>query len=117
MSRRLAENGKLPWFPFHVDRFQSSRAVRRMSAEEVGIYILLLVEEWDSRAPLPTRGADLEDICHRADVADIRRVLRLCFKRTKDGWVNEVLENIRAEQENRHEKRVEAGKKRKQANA
>ena len=112
----MPKNDKLPWFPFHVDRFLASRAVRRMSAEEVGIYLLLLIEQWVSEASLPTRGADLERICHYAQLSKIRRVLRLCFKKTADGWKNEVLESIHAEQKLRHSRRVEAGKKQKQPN-
>ena len=32
----------LPWFPLYASQFLGSRRVRRFSAEQVGIYILLL---------------------------------------------------------------------------
>ena len=111
----MPDNGKLPWFPFHVDRFHASRKVQRMSAEQVGIYLLLLLEEWD-RGPLSTKGVDLEAVCHGASIPEIRRVLRLCFRKTEGGWVNDVMEEIRTDQVERHRKRVEAGKKPKKTN-
>ena len=108
----MADNGRLPWFPFYVDRFMGSRKVQRMSAEQIGIYMLLLIEEWDSDAPLPTRGDDLVSICQGAPVVEIRNVLRLCFEKRKSGWTNKALEDIRRAQAAKHKRRVEAGKKR-----
>ena len=99
---------RFPWFPFHVDRFTGSRVVRRMSSEQVGIYLLLLCEEW-VRGPLPTSTEDLEVITP-SDVSEVRVVLRKCFRRTPDGWVNETLEGIRSEQQEKATTRSRAGK-------
>lgn len=86
-----------------------------MCAEQVGIYLLLLLEEWD-KGPLPTRGGDLTEICQGADVAEIRRVLRLCFRKNEHGWVNDPIEEVRRNQQAKHERRVEAGRKGGEAN-
>ncbi len=106
----MTGNGRLPWFPLYVDRFLGSRKIKRMSAERVGIYFLLLIAEWDE-GPLPSNPEDLDYICNGADLSEIRAVLRLCFRRTPDGWVNDVLEEIRISQTKRHNRRVEAGRK------
>lgn len=92
----MTTNGRLPWFPFYVERFLGSRRVRRMSAEQVGIYVLLLTEEWD-KGPLPDDDDDLAFI-GRSGVENVRRILGWCFQKTDAGWVNDVLEDIRSKQ-------------------
>ncbi len=107
-----AENGtgKLDWFPFYADRFLGSRKVRRMTAKQVGIYTLLLVEQW-SGGPLPDDDEELR-LMGKAPAREVRRVLQLCFDQAEDGrWTNAVLEDIRAASIERHERRVAAGRK------
>jgi len=106
----IASNGKLPWFPFYPSRFIGSRRVRRMSAEDVGIYILLMIDEW-KHGPLTSNGDDLTWVCNGADIKAVRRVLRQCFEKTPAGWVNPELEEIRKAQLERHKRRVSAGRK------
>lgn len=101
--------GKLPWFPFYVDRFHASRKVRGMTAEQVGIYLLLMTEEW-SQGPIPDDDIELADI-GRAPSQTVRSVLAKCFYLTEDGWANDALEEIRAEQENKADVRSRAGRK------
>lgn len=104
-----AANGKMPWFPFYVDRFLGSRKVRRMSAEQVGIYTLLLAEQW-SGGPLPDDDEELA-FMGKGDADMVRKVLKACFHKNSDGcWSNPVLEEIRDEQMERHQAAVVAGK-------
>ncbi len=106
----IAGNGKLPWFPFYPGRFIGSRRVRRMSAESVGIYILLMSDEW-KHGPLTSNGEELSYICNDAEIKVVREVLRKCFVKTEFGWVNPELEEIRKAQLERHKRRVRAGRK------
>lgn len=101
---------RLPWFPFYVDRFHASRKVRGMTAEQVGIYILLMTEEW-SQGSIPDDDIELADI-GRAAPETVRAVLAKCFDRDAEGmWINHALEEIRAEQENKADVRSRAGRK------
>ena len=106
----MSGNSKLPWFPFYTDRFTGSWSVRQMSAEQVGVYMLLLVHEW-SHGPIPSNGDKLTVICHGADVRVVRSVLRMCFEKRRGGWINKALEDVRKAQLERHKRRVAAGKK------
>lgn len=101
---------KLPWFPFWVDRFHASKWVRRMSAEQVGVYLLLLAEQWDSGA-IVDDDEELSYIC-RVSVGDVRVVLGWCFDLNEDGmWINAALAEIRQTQESKHKRLSEAGKR------
>lgn len=95
------------WFPFYIDRFLTSKRVRRMNAEQVGVYCLLLMEQWDNHA-IGDDDADLALVA-RADVGVVRNVLSTCFRKTRKGWVNAELEEIRAEQLGRVQKLSRAG--------
>lgn len=98
----------LPWFPCFPKDFLDDRRTKRMDAEQVGVYWLLLMDEW-SNGPLPDVDDELEAI-GRASIASVRQVLERCFKKTHAGWENKKLEAIRAEQYAKHAKRVHAGK-------
>ncbi len=100
---------KLTWFPLYVDDWLNSRKVRRMDAGYVGIYILLLCEQWQG-GPLPDDDGDLMFLA-RAEIEDIREVLEQCFTKTDGRWANERLTEIHAEQIKKHDRRVEAGRK------
>ena len=99
----------LAWFPFYVDRFLSSRRTRTMTAEQVGIYLLLLCEQWDKGA-VPDVPAEIEDIT-RADRSQAEAVLQRCFTLTEHGWQNDAMEDIRAEQEAKSARLAEAGRR------
>lgn len=95
------------WLPLYVDRFLASKRVRRMNAEQVGVYFLLLLEQWDN-GPIGDVDDDLE-LIGRAPVDTVRHVLNACFKMTKKGWRNDVLEDVRSEQHERAERLRRAG--------
>uniref|UniRef100_A0A6H2A3Y8 DUF1376 domain-containing protein n=1 Tax=viral metagenome TaxID=1070528 RepID=A0A6H2A3Y8_9ZZZZ len=96
---------ELQWFPLYVDRFMGSRKVQRMTADMVGGYLLLLVDEWRN-GPIPT--SDAARISRLPDAVAMR-LLSDCFTETTEGWVNDALEEVRAEQESRAEQRRHAG--------
>jgi len=99
----------LPWFPFYVSRFLGSRRVRRMSTEQIGIYLLLLCEQWEGGA-IPNNDADLVRFTNTS-ASNARTVLQQCFSLTSEGWLNPELVEIQVEQEVRRDKRVSAGSK------
>jgi len=99
---------ELPWFPCFPKDFHSSRKTKGMDAEQVGIYWLLLMDEWEN-GPLPDDDVELATIA-RSEPATIRDVLGMCFSLTRDGWKNTKLEKIRCEQHEKHAKRVRAGR-------
>ena len=102
MSERLA------WFPMYAGRFLTSRKVRQLNAEGVGVYILLLCEQWDG-GPLPDDIKKLSSmVCSEEHVT--QSVLDLCFTLAKRGWVNKRLEEIHKEQQAKADKRSRAGR-------
>lgn len=95
------------WFPLYLDRFLTSKRVRRMDAQQVGVYFLLLCEQWDN-GPIGDDEADLMLVA-RAEIPIIREVLQACFKLRKKGWINDTLEEIRKEQQGKLTRRSIAG--------
>ena len=89
-------SGGLPWFPFEVMKWLTSRKRRRLTWAQQGIYVLLLCEEWDG-GPLTSDTAELARSIG-ADHGDVIAVLSACFNETPKGWVNGVLEDVRTEQ-------------------
>ncbi len=105
----------LEWFPLYVNRFLNSRRLRRMAAEYIGIYTLLLCESWEG-GPLPDDDESLAFL-GRCNASDARAVLEQCFSLGEEGWTNPELEQIRAEQTEKRDRLVEAGRKGGQARA
>ena len=101
---------RLDWFPFYVDRFMGSRKVRRMTTEQVGVYLLFMLEQW-GEAPLPDDMEELRDIAKGASEESVQRVLALAFKKVRGGYVNEALEAVRGEQLKRAGSRRRAASK------
>ena len=99
---------KLPWFPMNALDFQNSRTVRRMTSAQVGIYVLLLCEEWAS-GPLPDELSFLATVGKGTEKA-IQQILNQCFIKRDEGWINLRLEEVRTEQENTYNQRVRAGR-------
>ena len=77
-----------------------------MSSEQVGIYLLLLCEEW-ARGPLSDEDLGL---ITPSEIPEVREVLKKCFRETPEGWINDTLEEVRAEQQEKAAKRSRAGK-------
>lgn len=98
-----------PWFPLYPDDFHGSRKTKTMNATQVGIYWLLLMDEWRN-GPLPNDDVELAMI-GRESCGKVRAVLDKCFTLGPNGWTNKRLEKIRAEQEEKREKRVSAGRR------
>ena len=99
----------LEWFPLYVSQFLNSRRLRRMDAKQIGIYILLICEEWEG-GPLPDEDTELAFL-GRCTPSDARTVLERCFTLTDAGWINPELEEIREEQEEKRSKYAEAGRR------
>ena len=99
----------LEWFPLYVNRFLNSRRLRRMSAECIGIYTLLLCESWEG-GPIPDDDSGLAFL-GRCTASDARAVLERCFSLTSEGWISPELEEIRAEQTEKRNRLAEAGRK------
>lgn len=104
--------GEFDWFPLYPRNFLTSRKVKRMSNEEVGIYAKLLFNQWiDGSIP-----DDIEELanmcgCQKDVMTKAWQRLSACF--TEDGGgglYNEFLEEVREEQKDRSEKRSRAGK-------
>lgn len=103
---------KLQWFRFFPQDFLGSRKVKAMTTEEVGYYIKLLCLEWEG-GPLPT---DIREMAILLGVST--RAMRKawdgvakCFIETDEGYINERLEKVRAEQLEFVEKKRIAGAK------
>lgn len=97
----------LPWFPFYVDDYLTSRKVRRLTWAQKGVYQMMMAEQWKG-GPLPEAAEIAEMI--EADESDVMRVLSVCFTDTNDGWINERLEEVRAEQDNKRAAKSRAGR-------
>lgn len=100
---------EMPWFPMWAADFTNSRQVRTMSPEEVGVYVLLLCSEWMD-GPIPKDEEMWPGLTNGADNAIALRVLMRSFCETDEGWVNERLERVRAEQNERTEQYSKAGR-------
>lgn len=108
-------SGLLSWFPFYVDRFRASRRARRMEAEQVGVYLLLMCEQWE-HGPIPDDDGELAFV-GRAELSVVRGVLEACFDLTAAGWINGRLARVKVEQEAKLGRRKGAASKRWKGNA
>jgi uncharacterized protein YdaU (DUF1376 family) len=100
----MSEN--LDWFPLYWRRFLLGTA--KMKAEEIGAYMLLLIHQWE-KCFVPLDEAEIEEIA-KLPVKKLSRVLKK-FSRTEDGYQNEFLEEVRAEQYTKLAKSSGRGKK------
>lgn len=81
-----------------------------LSPAEHGVYLLLLMA-FVARGPLRD---DLNRLCRiaaGADPEDVRQILERYWVRTESGWVNGKMQRVLSVQEEKHRKRVEAGRK------
>lgn len=104
----MADN--LPWFPLYVQDILTSRTVKAMPHKEVGCYFLLLCHEWDGGA-LPTDMRELGALIGLPAPAmkKVWETVGECFVETDQGYINERLEGIRADQIERFGQRSKAG--------
>lgn len=103
------DSGRFPWFPFMAQDFLTSRKVRAMTPEAVGVYVLLLCNQWEGGA-LPHDESELSRMANGAPPNVVRTVLERCFNDVGTGFENARLENIRNEQIERRNKHVLAGR-------
>lgn len=104
--------GEFDWFPMYPRHFLTSRKVKRLNNEEVGIYLKLLLSQWLDGS-LPNNMEDLANICGCQESVMTKSWQRLsdCFTEADNGSLyNEFLEEVREEQRDRYEKRSRAGK-------
>lgn len=100
----MAED-KLEWFPLYWQRM--TIGTLQMSAEEIGAYMLLLIHQWD-KGFVPANEKDLRKIS-RVSIKKLEKVLKK-FEKFGDKLVNDTLEIIRIEQEEKASKRSNSGK-------
>ena len=96
------------WFPLYVSDMLNSRKVRKMQAEEFGIFMFLLIEQWVG-GPLPDDEQDLAEM-GRSPWVLVKVVLQAQFVLTDLGWVNERLVEIWEEQDSKRKRASRAGK-------
>lgn len=96
------------WFPLYVADILTGRKTRRMDAEQIGIFMLLLCEQWIG-GPLPN---DQEELAHmgRAPWERVEPILQVGFILNDKGWVNERLVEIWMEQKGKRHAASRAGK-------
>jgi uncharacterized protein YdaU (DUF1376 family) len=100
-----------PAFQFYVKDWRSSRAVQRMSFAQRGMYLELLLEQWE-RVVLPDDPDVIADLIG-GSAAEWRRawpVLRRNFVTIEGGMQNLRLEEARARQQRFREQQSERGK-------
>ena len=84
---------RLAWYRWFPRDFRESRRTRQLTPDQRRLYREMLDEEW-IEGPLPLDPAVIAAIIV-AEIADVRRVLEVCFKQSGTGWRNERLERER----------------------
>jgi hypothetical protein len=116
MQRPYEEN-HLFWFPFHVNEWLASRAVRFMKDYEKGWYISLLVESWPQAGTLPDdrdllwkmAGAQSQEFFERHGSGVLSEFER-CEIDGTPCLISPRLAALYAKQDNKYRKQVEAGR-------
>ena len=99
----------LPWFPFYASDWLTAKKVRRLTWSQRGVYATLLAEQWVGGA-LPCDHTEVAALVG-ATPDDVRAVLDACFFPAVEGWKNERLEEVRAEQAAKSSALAKAGRK------
>ena len=70
----------LDWFPFYYKDFTLSKKVRRMTHEQKGAYLSLLIEAWsDPSCSLPIRSSELHTLINWTGSEKDFELVRACF--------------------------------------
>jgi uncharacterized protein YdaU (DUF1376 family) len=102
---------KLAWFPLFPQDFMGDPKVQLLDATTVGAYFLLLCCQW-LEGGLPDDDAKLASWSKSGERwPEIRDDVLQFFDKTAGGYVNARLEEIRAEQQERHSALSEGGRK------
>lgn len=80
-----------------------------MTPEEVGVYVLLLCNQW-ADGVLTDDMAALSRLANGADPKTVLAVLERCFEKGPEGWSNGRLKAVKEEQIERRQAKVRAGK-------
>lgn len=107
MEQKMAGT-HLEWFPLYVADLMASKAYAIMTNEQFGMYVKLLMREW-ADGPLPTDAQALLRLCS-GNAQALPTVLQW-FRETPDGYVNDNLEALRQDQEDRLKAASEKGRK------
>jgi len=90
-----------PWLAFYPTDYLAD--TRDLSAEEHGVYCVLLMESW-CRGPLPDDLDRLRRMAAGAQAQSVRLVLERYWTRGEAGWTNARLERERARAEEQSQK-------------
>ena len=93
-----------PWLPLYCSDYLAD--TRDLSAEEHGVYCVLLMEGW-LRGPLPDDLDRLRRMAAGAQPQAVRTVLERYWTRTEAGWVNARLERERQTCDVKYQAKVE----------
>jgi uncharacterized protein YdaU (DUF1376 family) len=103
------------WYPWYAERALTSEAIDRLTLAEEGAYRRALDKAW-IKGSLPADPAEAAKVIGKGCSKKIaERVLSIDFFKPMKGnrkrVIHTVLERVRAEQEEKHKKRVETGKR------
>jgi hypothetical protein len=104
---------RMPWFPLYVHHYESSQKVRAMTLEAEGAYNTLLRSQWVNRN-VPASDEGLRGCIVKPCSQEALDQVKPCFPVDRsDASVrfNVRLEEIRAEQEAKHEAKAVSGRK------
>ena len=90
------------------------RDTRACSMSEHGAFLMLLMNSWDTRQPIPLDEREAAGICNARsgdELEAMRRVLNRYFVRCDDGWYNKRLQSEIERAENISHSRSVAGRK------
>lgn len=97
------------WFPLYVADILTSRMIRSFEAEDFGIFMFLLIEQWDG-GPLPDNKTDLCGMARCNSWPRVEVILQRGFVLHDQGWVNLRLIEIWEEQDSKIRRKSKAGK-------
>ena len=111
----MSSDIRLPFLPLYVKDFLLSKQVRTMSVEQVGAYILLLCEQWDSaECLLPDDPHILAGLSRLADRWEaVKEGVLACFTKSKKfphKMFNKKLREIWIQQKKVYEAKQRGGK-------
>ncbi len=98
----------LQWFPLYPADFLTSRKTRKFDAEQIGILMLLLMEQFLG-GPLPDNEFEIEEMA-RAPWDKVQPILQAHFVLTDQGWINTRLWEESEKAQSKIDSRSKAGK-------
>jgi uncharacterized protein YdaU (DUF1376 family) len=103
---------RLPWFPFYWQDFLGSDKVQAMTNEEVGLYLKLLLRQWD-KGSIPVEIKHLRAIPNLKSNDDqtLLKLVSLCFTKRNGCYFNLKLARIKQERLKHLQRLSEAGSK------